>query len=206
MYMTFEKDPKNDNKIGWIIVFILIFLLLFGNWCFGQVYKATDITVILNRKDSISKLELLTAKKFHKILNEHRKSKGLSEVRWSDTLYISTMNHTTWMSYNKTLLMHYETSNTAHFTGENPTDRLNYVLDIKTIGCLENCAWFGWMDGGNIEKMSDEGALTAFNILKDDRPHYEVMINPYAKVHGAYFSYKGGYCVSEFYGTQLVKN
>jgi len=204
MYLDIPRNPKSNGLI--FLICLAIFMLMCAVACEGQVYKATDIPMIMNRTDSISRLELLTAKKFHKKLNEYRKQKGVCELRWSDTLYILAMNHNAWMSYNKTLLSHEEFNfNTQNFTGETTRDRLDYVCETKTVGTYENCAWFGAFDK-TIEQMSEDGALTAFNMLKDDKPHCAVMINPNNKVHGAHFSYKGRYCTSEFYGMRLVKN
>jgi len=202
--MTFP-NPKNEKSRALIVFILCVLFLAIAFKVSGQVYTAKDIHLVLNRTDSLSRLELLTAKKFHKRLNEYRKEKGACELRWSDTLYIMAMNHNTWMSYNKTLLTHYETTNTAHFTGDAPKDRLDYVLETKTFGTSENCAWVGWTTGA-IEKMAEDASLTAFNMLKDDKPHCAIMINNNNKVHGVHISYKGGYCTSEFYGMRLLKN
>lgn len=207
MYIAFENDPNKNNRFKgtMFLICIAIFLIMCAATCEGQVYKAVDIPMILNRTDSVSRLELLTAKKFHKKINEYRKLKGVCQLRWSDTLYISTMNHNMWMSYNKTPLLHGEIRNTAHFTGEEPQTRLDYVLGVRTLGASENCAWFS-VFGNTIDEIAETAALTAFTSLKDDKPHSDNMLRYNDKTHAAHFSYKGGYCTSEFYGTRLLKN
>ena len=204
----YEIEETARNKRTGIVIFLVsiaILMLMTAVTCQGQVYKATDISMILNRTDSISRLELLTAKKFHKKLNEYRAQKGVGKLRWSDTLYVMAMNHNAWMVQNKTLLMHEEYKNSYNFTGVTYRDRLDYVLDTKTVGTLENITWFGVIKG-SMDEIADIAALTAINAWKDDKPHDDVMIRIGNKVHGVHFSYKGGYCTSEFYGTLLVKN
>ena len=71
MYIAFENDPNKEPKRGWIMCLLCVaFLLGAAQCCKGQVYKAVDIPKILGRTDSISRLELLTAKKFHQKLFE----------------------------------------------------------------------------------------------------------------------------------------
>jgi len=205
MYLDLQKDPKRDGRTIIIVLLFSIAFLLIASKCTGQVYKVWDIPIIMNRTDSVSRLELLTAKKFHKKLNEYRKSKGICELRWSDTLYIMAMNHNMWMSYNKTHLMHAEIRNTAHFTGEETKDRMDYVCDTKTFGTSENCSWGAWVHG-TIENMSETASLTAFNLLKDEPLHNAAMLIPLDRAHGVHISYKGGYCTSELCGNRIVKN
>jgi len=201
----FQEDPNKNKRTGIIVfLFCLAILMAMASTCSGQVYKATDIPMILGRTDSISRLELLTAKKFHQKLNEYRKQKDVSPVRWSDTLYIVAMNHNAWMALNN-IFSHTEFPFNYNFTGTLYGDRLDYVLDTKTIGCLENLAFFSWGEG-TMEQMAETGALTALTMWKNDKPHNDLMISPSCRVHGIHFSPKGGYCTSEFYGIRLVKN
>ncbi len=201
-----KPDPNRNRRNGFIMALIMVLYLAIIVKCSGQVYKATDIPIVLGRTDSLSKLELLTAKKFHAKLNEHRKKNGVPPVRWSDTLYILAMNHNAWMRYNKTTLMHYQTMNTAHFTGEEPKNRLDYVCDTKTFGTSENIAWFSWGNRITIEQMAEIASLAAISSWKSDKPHNDNMLNKWDRVHAIHFSYKGGYCTSEFSGNRIVKN
>ncbi len=209
MYIAFENDPNKNNRFKgtMFLICVAIFLIMCAATCEGQGYKATDIYKVINRTDSVSKLELLTSKKFHKKLNEYRKSKGACELRWSDTLYLMAMNHNEWMYKNKTHIIHYENTCSYNFTGESPKDRLDYVCEVKTFGASENCTSFWWKDG-TMEEIAETGALFAFEMWKSDKPHDENMLCRTSKIHGVHFLYRptGAYCTSDFYGLRLVKN
>jgi uncharacterized protein YkwD len=174
--------------------------------CDGQVYKAADIPMILNRTDSVSRLELLTAKKFHQKLNEYRKHKNIPLVQWSDTLYISAMNHNAWMSLNKTGMTHIQRDMTYNFTGIFPTDRVDYVRDKKGYLVSENVTYTG-IFGNTIEEISEASALSSFNGWRHSlKGHNENMLNPKHKFHAVAFSFQGMYCTSNFCGRMFVKN
>lgn len=206
-YLDLMQEDPNKNKRTGIIIFLVcmaIFMLMCAVTCNGQVYKAVDIPKILGRTDSISKLELLTAKKFHNKINEYRAHKNIPPLIWSDTLYIIAMNHSAWMALNKTRLTHLQWDMTYDFTGIKPTNRAEYVCEERIWWIGENLAWFGYSKG-TVEEMAETSALTAFNMLKNDPPHNAPMVDRSNTKHAAYFSYNGGRCASEFCGNKFIR-
>lgn len=196
MYIAFEKDPNRDGKRVVIVFILCLVFFAVAFKCSGQVYKDEDITKILGKTDSVSRLELLTAKKFHKKLNEYRKQNNVHPLKWNDTLYIVAINHTKWMTTNKTGLTHVQRDMTYDFTGVFPTDRATYVLDKKLFLVGENITYIG-IFGKTIEEISEAAAMSAFNSWKYDKPHNDNMLNKMYVFHAVAFNYKGLYCSSE---------
>jgi uncharacterized protein YkwD len=189
MYLDITKEPNRDGKwTAFILILSVVFLMLCAQ-CEGQVYTAVDLPIILNRTDSVSKIELLAAKKFHAKLNEYRKQKGVNPLKWNDTLFLAAHNHNQRMTHDEFPLNY-------NFTGYNPTERVIYVCGEKAFYCAENIAFFGAV-GKTIEEIAETAATTALNLWKSDAPHNTGMLANY-KAHGIAFSLKSGYCTDDF--------
>lgn len=202
MYLDIPKEPNRDSKWSMFILILAVAFMMFCATCEGQVYTAKDIPAVLGKTDSVSKIELLAAKKFHAKLNAYRKQKGISLLRWSDTLFLVAYNHNQWMTLNKTLLTHSEFQLNYNFTGHDPTERATYVCGERGFYCVENIAFFG-TEGKTIEEIAETAAITAFTSWKNDKPHNDNMLGEY-KVHGIAFSLKGYYCTSDLSGNYRV--
>jgi uncharacterized protein YkwD len=200
-----EEDPNRNRRNGLIVFVICVILLGTLVKCTGQVYTAIDISKVLNRTDSVSKLELLTAKKFHAKLNEYRKQNGMPLVEWSDTLYLSAMNHNSWMALNKTGMTHIEHDMTYNFTGVFPSDRLDYVRNGKGYLVSENVTYTN-VYGNTINEIAESAAISVFNGWKHSKGHNDNMLYKYHKYHAVAFSFQGLYCTSNFCGRLFVKN
>lgn len=122
--------------------FALLISLLISNYTFSQVYKSTDLNRLnsIHARDSVYILEYQTAKKFHELLNQYRNKKGLTELSWSDDLWLTGRNHNLWMMVNQKL-SHQENNISKNFTGKGPGDRLKYVAKDKCTWTGENCLY-----------------------------------------------------------------
>jgi uncharacterized protein YkwD len=195
MYLDITKEPNRDGKWTIFLLILSVAFLMFCATCEGQVYTAADLPTILNRSDSISRIELLAAKKFHAKLNEYRKQKGVNPLKWNDTLFLAAHNHNQWMTLNKRMT-HDEFQLNYNFTGYDPTERVTYVCGQKVFYCAENIAPFGVV-GKTIDEIAEVAATTALNAWKNDKPHDDNMLDKH-KRHGIAFSLKGGYCTDDF--------
>lgn len=101
-----------------------------------RIFKPIDIEKIQNdqTRDSLHKIEYLASKYFHEKLNNYRKSMNLDTLNFSYIHWIASHNHSYWMSHNN-YASHTQKKSTKYFTGETPTERLEY-LGTK-------CTWTG---------------------------------------------------------------
>lgn len=156
----------------------------------AQVADATKLSSILlsAKKDSAQKIERLAALKFHKLINAYRISSSVDSLRWDDTLWLASRNHSNWMKTNNEL-SHGETSGTTNFTGSGPGARYDYASKGKGM-----CSWSGenalynYNDAGQtIEEIATTIAEYSLSQWQHSPGHNANMLAKGSRVHGVAF-------------------
>ena len=178
---------KTLHVLPRLLLFALLFQLVPAN---AQVADATKLASILqaSRKDSVQKIERLAAVKFHKLINAYRISSGVDSLRWDDTLWLASRNHSYWMKANGEL-SHGETKATSNFTGESPGARYEYASKGKG-----NCSWSGEnalynydKSGRTIDEIAEDMASNSLSQWQHSPGHNRNMLAAGSKVHGVAF-------------------
>lgn len=162
-----------------------IALIIFQPVSFGQnrcvlKYASLEKLLIDSETDSLLKLERDCAMEFHHIINEYRKGRNCEELIWSDALWLAARNHTDYLIMNN-LFAHKEIEGKALFTGEEPTDRVQFVLSEKHYS------------GENIlqtlvnKRSAREVAEEAFEIWRTSDGHNKNMLGKTYQAHGVAF-------------------
>jgi uncharacterized protein YkwD len=169
---------------------VIFFILFLGSLVSAQPVNIHSISSVLKKTetDSIRKIERQAAIKFHQLLNNYRSKKGRHLLRWSETLWIASYNHTLWMETNEKL-SHVQKKGTTNFTGENPGDRYNYAAGGKSpFSCSAENALYNYSGIGNtIDKIANNIAVHSLEQWIDSPDHHENMLSKNHGMHGTAF-------------------
>ncbi|MCU0432649.1 MAG: CAP domain-containing protein [Bacteroidia bacterium] len=153
--------------------------------------------------DSVMKTERLAALRFHRLINEYRRENKLDTLAFNDTLWLAARNHNIWMMAND-YMGHTEEKETPSFTGEDPGDRYEFVVNGNG-NCLwtgENCL-YNFASGSTVESAAENIATASFSQWKSSPGHNANMLRDRHWQHGVAFSIgKDGRC----WGTDLFTN
>jgi len=109
----------------------------------GQVFRYTELSSYNSKAqaEAMLKTERAVAKRFHDLMNAYRTQKKLAALEWNEACFLAAHNHNQWMAKRETL-SHEQNARISEFTGINPGDRLNYVLQgskLTMSWSAENC-------------------------------------------------------------------
>jgi uncharacterized protein YkwD len=125
-------------------VFILMSGISLSQKSSTDLMKAEQLNSYLSKleKDSIVKLEILSAKYFHEYLNTYRLKKRKKTLEINDTLWLCSRNHAIWMMQNDKV-GHTQTTASKKFSGKTPKDRLKYCVgkDVGSFAWGENALY-----------------------------------------------------------------
>jgi uncharacterized protein YkwD len=162
-----------------------IALILFQSVSVAQnrcVLKYASLEKLLtdSQTDSLLQLERDCAIEFQQIINNYRKNYGGEELIWSDALWLAARNHSDYLFENK-VFSHGETEGKALFTGEDPSNRIEFVLgEYHNSG--ENIVK-SWTNNKGAQKIAEN----AFEIWRESDGHNKNMLNKSYKAHGVAF-------------------
>lgn len=176
-------------------LFIFILHLLAGIFSYAEAQESLHLQVtdrlrlrgVLKESasDSVMKIERLAALKFHKLINQYRKENKLDTIRFNDTLWLASRNHCIWMRVNDQL-SHNQEANTPSFTGDDPGDRCDFVVNNKG-----NCSWTGenaqynHVYGSRITEIAEKIAQYSFASWKSSPGHNANMLRDRHWQHAA---------------------
>jgi len=184
------------------LIICLFLITLFTFITKAQISTNKDITSLINKseKDSIAQIERLAALEFHKLINNYRKSKGLSDISWDETLWIATKNHNEWMSEANTL-SHHQTKRNKYYTGQNPGDRFDYAAGGNSPNSWsgENALYNYSAHGESIKEIAKNIVSRSFIQWKNSPGHNQNMLGKSHVTHGTAFKIYGG----KVWGTDL---
>ena len=178
------------NNLKTLLIFIFFTVTFVGS---AQIYTEKEISIAINKskKDSVSKIERLAALKFHNIINKYRLKHHLDSLHWSESLWITTRNHSVWMAETDKL-SHTQTKKNNYFTGRKIQDRIKYVTNINSkINLLgENVLYNSDISGSTINKIAYNIASIAFKEWKNSSDHNRNMLTKNFTTHGVAFIIK----------------
>jgi hypothetical protein len=165
---------------------LFIALIVFQSLSIGQnrcvlKYASLEQLLIDSETDSLLNYERTCAMEFHHIINDYRKLSGCEELIWSDPLWLAARNHTDFLFINKLSISHIEIKGKALFTGEEPTDRTQFVLDEKH-SSGENIVQT-WTKNRPARKIAEE----AFDLWRNSTGHNRNMLDKQYHAHGVAF-------------------
>jgi len=186
--------------------FLLVFIASLCSSLVGQSYKlakADNIAEILkvSEIDSIQKIERLAALEFHKLLNQYRVKNKVDTVKFNDIFWLTSRNHNLYMIQND-ILSHSQKKGSKMFSGERPSDRLDYVQgkERRYYWSGENCLYNYLSSGSTIYEIAKDIAKISFEQWKNSKNHNQNMLSKSHSMHGIAFTIKG----NMFYGTDLL--
>lgn len=182
-------------------IVIMSFMPSFG---YGQrgVYTCDKLKGIIEHSamDSLEYIERLAAVQFHQKINEYRLSHGLDALRWNDTLWLISRNHSYWMAMNNKL-SHKQIMGSPFYSGYDPGYRVDFVT--KKNGRLqwtgENALYFSRFNGNSAKEIASNIAENAIDSWKRSPGHNENMLSNH-NAHGTAFIISQSGLV---YGTDL---
>ena len=109
----------------------------------GQLYRFAELQNYMSiaQVDPMLKTERAVAKRFHDLMNAYRAEKKLAALAWNEACFLAAHNHNQWMALGESL-SHEQKARNGLFTGVQPGDRLNYVLQGSKLAYSwsgENC-------------------------------------------------------------------
>lgn len=179
---------------------IVISLLPFTIKAQINTYKNVNALIKKSETDSVAKIERLAALEFHKLINNYRKSKGLSNMSWDETLWVTTQNHNAWMA-EANILSHHQTKKNKYYTGNSPEDRFDYAAGGNSPNNWsgENVLYNFSAFGDNIKEIAQNIASRSFEQWKNSPGHNKNMLGKYHATHGVAFKIYG----DRVWGTDL---
>lgn len=169
---------------------IILFLQSIINTVQSQTHDVNQWPQLMElaQKDSVAEIERLAALKFHVLINDYRKSKGLDTLLWNEVMWISSRNHCVWMTENDQL-SHAERTNTKYFTGPDPSKRYQSASLGRTEGSYtaENILYHYSSNGRQKNRIAREIAETSFSNWKNSPGHNASMLSPKSTMHGVAF-------------------
>jgi uncharacterized protein YkwD len=187
-------------------LFYLLFLIGLSVSVNAQSYFYTDLDKLLrlSKTNREAQIERRAAEIFHELLNEHRVSRRLDRIEWSELHWIAAINHNNWMMVNNQL-SHHQNSGSKNFNGKSPWDRVLFV-NTKELPCNytgENCL-YNWASAtGTIEEAAKRIADKCFDQWKNSPPHYRNMLSASHSGHGVAFKIAAN---GQVWGTDLFGN
>jgi hypothetical protein len=162
-----------------------IALILFQSVSVGQNrcvlrYASLEKLLMDSETDTLLGFERSCAMEFHHIINDYRKDRNCEELIWSDALWLAARNHTDYLIMNS-LFSHKEIEGKALFTGEEPTDRAQFVLGEKHYSG-ENILQT-WVNKRSAREVAEE----AFEIWRTSDGHNKNMLGKTYQAHGVAF-------------------
>jgi uncharacterized protein YkwD len=181
-------------------------LLIFSIWlaalhCVGQDTHATiehswakplrlgDMSQFqtASKVDASLCFERLVAYYFHEEINKYRLEKKLNTIYWDERLWLAARNHNLYQYING--LTHVQKESKYFFTGENPWDRIQYVMynGFKYSWYTENVLCYTGEFAGNDVESARAIALKSLNMWKSSPGHNQNMLNPKLLAGGTSF-------------------
>ncbi len=158
------------------------------------LYKANHLNKLLkaSETDSILMLQRSAALYFHAIINDYRQSKRKGLLQWDEALWLAAINHCTWMIEHEKLT-HIQRKGTNYFTGNNPGDRVAFVVGKNMGGYGENALYNFHIREKSLDDQARTMATAAFEDWKESPGHHKNMIEAYGS-HGVAFILAGDTC------------
>lgn len=175
---------------------------------FDKALRLGELDALLRAVPDRSDLQLerLAAYFFHQRINQYRLENGRTTLYWDDRMWLAARNHNVYMT--KTKYGHEEVKTGREFTGENPSDRIQFVMynGFKMSLYGENIlmnfsAFYQRSIIDNARNIADE----SFEQWKNSPPHNKNMLDPEYFAHGTSF-YRGRNGVSQIFGTTNFGN
>lgn len=175
---------------------------------FDKTLRLGELDALLRavpgRKDL--QLERLAAYFFHQRINQHRLENRRTTLYWDDRMWLAARNHNVYMT--KTKYGHEEAKTGQEFTGESPSDRIQFVMynGFKMSLYGENILMnFSAFYQRSIIDNAQNIAAESFEQWKNSPPHNKNMLDPDFFAHGTSF-YRGRNGVSQIFGTTNFGN
>lgn len=168
----------------------LLLLVFLCHGSFSQPVTLADLNHVLKSasKDSLRYIERLAALNFHERLNQYRVKKGKSEIKWDETLWLTSYNHCLWMDAHD-VLSHRQIANTRFFSGLSPGDRYNFAAGGNSANSWtgENALYNYSARGESAEDIAENIAEYSLNQWIQSPGHHENLLSGSHSMHGTAF-------------------